>query len=397
MFTSQPNQNNNTNKPLFGNGTTINSSLFENKSQQQQPTSNLFGGQQNQQQQQQNTNPLFGGQNTMGTTQPQTNLFGPQNTTQPQQQQSQFNLFGPQSTSTQPQQSQSILFGPHSNFNQQPQTTFGSFGPQNTSTNLFGPQSTQQQNQNQPQHHTQNQIPINPFIYSQTKILSLMPSNQLKYEKINYLKSKDLKEVIKMVEDHFENNRLYLNNFESIFSKIQENFKLLQTESFKIAKFTKLMNSKSSKLKFILDNFNNDIRYQNEILNKNRDNLKIIEHHPSMKITVPSDYLDVMITEIQDFIQSQIDQISDLESLFELNYQKQSGNLHMNSDIIEQIIVSFYENLSGLTEETCRICEKVELIKQKYYIFLQRNLGWKDYEIENKFKENFNTKKNIDI
>ena len=116
-----------------------------------------------------------------------------------------------------------------------------------------------------------------------------------------------------------------------------------------------------------------------------------------MKITVPSDYLDVMITEIQDFIQSQIDQISDLESLFELNYQKQSGNLHMNSDIIEQIIVSFYENLSGLTEETCRICEKVELIKQKYYIFLQRNLGWKDYEIENKFKENFNTKKNIDI
>lgn len=432
---SQQGQNSNTNKPLFGNGT-VNSNLFENKTQNQstqnaqQPANNLFGQGQNTINSNVNSQQLFGGaQQQQGNF--NSSLFS--NNTTNQNSTNQFNinssLFGQQNQKTQQnvvqtQQTQNIFsqqtqpqnqssFGLQNNTNTQFQLTqnqplFGqnSQNPQQHTQGLFGQpmtQNPQQQNINQNNQQIQQtgggiQNQINPtMIYSQTKILSLMPSNQLKYEKINYLQSKELKEIIKIVETNFENNRMYLTNFESIFQKIEENFKFLQTEAFKIAKYTKLMNNKSSKLKFILDNMNNDIRYQNDVLNKNRDNLKIIEHHPSMKINVPSDYLENMINEIQNFISNQIDQISDLETLFDLNYKKQYGNMHINSDLIEQIIVSCYENLSALTEQTSKIVEKVEMIKQRYYVFLSKNLGWQDYEIENKFRQNFNTIRNKEI
>jgi len=257
---------------------------------------------------------------------------------------------------------------------------------------------------NPPISQTQNQIApgnynptFNPFHYgfTQTKILTLMPGNQTKYEKVNSLQSKELKELIKQVELNFENNRLYLNNLESSINTIQENYKIIQSEAFNIAKYTKVINSKNSKLKFILQNFENEIKLQNEILNKNRDNCKILEHHPSMKISVPSDYLFNLVSEMEDCVKSHMQQISDLEALLTLSYQKEMGAVKMNSDVIEQIIVSLYESLIGLTNETARICDAVERVKQIYYDFLKTNLGWKDYEIENKFRQSFNPQNRI--
>ena len=58
-------------------------------------------------------------------------------------------------------------------------------------------------------------------------------------------------------------------------------------------------------------------------------------------------------------------------------------------------IVSFYENLTGLTEETSKIVENVDKIKEKYYLFLKRNLGWKDYEIENKLQQKIGEIENL--
>ncbi len=223
-----------------------------------------------------------------------------------------------------------------------------------------------------------------------------MPGNQIKYEKVNSLQSKELKELIKQVELNFENNKLYLNNLESSLQTIQENYKIIQSEAFNIAKFTKVINSKNSKLKFILQNFENEIKLQNEVLNKNRDNCKILEHHPSMKISVPSDYLFVLVSEMEDCVKSHMQQISDLEALFTLSYQKEIGSVKMNSDIIEQIIVSLYESLIGLTNETVTLCEAIDRIKQIYYDFLKNNLAWKDYEIENKFKQSFNSNRLYD-
>lgn len=234
-----------------------------------------------------------------------------------------------------------------------------------------------------------------PYAYTQTKILTLMPGNQTKYEKVNSLQSKELKELIKQVEVNFENNKLYMDNLETSIQTIQENYKIIQSEAFNIAKFTKVINSKNSKLKFILQNFENEIKLQNEVLNRNRENCKILEHHPSMKISVPSDYLFNLVSEMEDCVKSHMQQISDLEALLTLSYQKEMGAVKMNSDVIEQIIVSLYESLIGLTNETARICDAVERVKQIYYDFLKTNLGWKDYEIENKFRQSFNPQNRI--
>lgn len=283
------------------------------------------------------------------------------------------------------------------------------FGSQNLSTgsNLFAkpPTNIQAQQSNLTFGGAANQMPLSnipnqmglsqgfPFTYNQTKILTLMPGNQTKYEKVNSLQSNELKELIKLVEVNFENNKLYLNNLETTITNLQENYKIIQSEAFNIAKFTKVINQKNTKLKFIFQNFNNELKIQNEVLNKNRENCKILEHHPSMKINVPSDYLFDLVNEMEDYVKSQVKQISDLESLFNLNYQKEIGSIKMNSDVIEQIIVSLYESLIGLTNETSKICESVERIKQIYGDFLKNNLGWKEYEIENKFRQSFNPNK----
>ena len=217
-----------------------------------------------------------------------------------------------------------------------------------------------------------------------------MPSNQTKYEKVISLQSNELKELIKLVEVSFENNRLYLNNLDTSINSIQENYKIIQSEAFNIAKFTKLINGKNSKLKFILQNFKNELKVQNDVLNQNRENCKILEHHPSLKITIPSEYFLDLVKEIEDYSKSHIKQISDLESLFNLYYQKEMGSFKMCSDIIEHIIESLYESLIGLTVETSRICDTVENLKKIYYDFLKNQLGWKDYDIENKFRQAFN-------
>lgn len=305
-----------------------------------------------------NTNPLGGGG------QPQNSLFGQTG-------------------------SQSVSFGPNLI---QPQTSLFSKPQQTmlTSSSNF----IQQQNAQEPT----GQIPAFsnfPYAYSQTKILTLMPGNQTKYEKVNSLQSKELKELIKQVELNFENNRLYLYNLESSIQTIQDNYKIIQSEAFNIAKFTKVINGKNSKLKFILQNFENEIKLQNEVLNKNRDNCKILEHHPSMKISVPSDYLFNLVNEMEECVKSHMQQISDLEALFTLSYQKEMGALKMNSDVIEQIIVSLYESLIGITNETASLCDAVDKVKQIYNDFLKNNLGWKDYEIENKFRKSFNSQNKI--
>ncbi len=281
----------------------------------------------------------------------------------------------------------------------------GSLGtaPTQPQTSLFSkPQPTLQSESNifqQQQQYTQTPsgqigqiMPFSnfPYSYNPTKILTLMPVNQTKYEKVNSLQSKELKELIKQVELKFENNRLYLNNLESSIKTIQDNYNIIQSEAFNIAKLTKVINAKNSKLKFFLQNFENEIKLQNEVLNKNRDNCKILEHHPSMKISVPSDYLFNLINEMEESVKSHIQQISDLESLLTLSYQKEMGTLKTNSDLIEQIIVSLYESLIGLTNETANLCDAVERVKQIYYDFLKNTLGWKDYEIENKFRQSFN-------
>lgn len=351
--------------------------------QGQAPATNLFGGAAAQNSfmkpaSTQNTS-LFGAptanQQPMGMTSntSNTNLFGPA----PAQNQS--SLF------SQPAQQQSVSFGAPS---AQPQNSLFAKPQQTADTNLM------QQTNQAPGGQI---ISYPPFAYgfNQTKILTLMPGNQTKYEKVNSLQSKELKELIKQVELNFENNRLYLNNLDSSIQTIQDNYKIIQSEAFNIAKFTKVINAKNTKLKFILQNFENEIKLQNEVLIKNRENCKILEHHPSMKISVPSDYLFNLVNEMEDCVKSHMQQISDLEALFTLSYQKEMGYLKMNSDVIEQIIVSLYESLIGITNETANLCEAVEKVKQIYYNFLRNNLGWKDYEIENKFRQSFSSQNKL--
>jgi hypothetical protein len=269
------------------------------------------------------------------------------------------------------------------------QTTFTStsqpsgFGTATTTLGGFGGQTGTQQ----PQQVGANVSYINPQYGTQSNppIFSLLPTNYLKYEKISTLQD-DIKKLIGKIELDLKNNEIYLDYADNMFKGLNENFKVIGNEGVKVVKICKLINSKNSKIKFILENLKNDIDQQSELLKKERKNFHILEQHPSFKISIPSEYFFNLTKEIEEKMALQIQQISDLEALINLYYRKEYGSFKINSDIVEELIRELYNCLISLVSEASRINDYVNALKMNYIEMMKYNYGWKEMEIENRIR-----------
>jgi hypothetical protein len=286
--------------------------------------------------------------------------------------------------SSQPQQSSVGFFG-----STKPNTSFGGqqnigYGLQNQSSSVsgFGQQPLSQQTQ-QPSHNLN-------YINSQLnqnnpQVFSILPSNYLKYEKISSLQD-DIKKLIGKIELDLKNNEIYQDYADKMFKGLNENFKIISSEGVKVVKFCKLINSKNSKIKFILETLKNEINQQTELLKRERKNFNILEQHPSFKITIPNEYFLKLTQEIEEKMSLQIQQISDLEALINLYYRKEYGSFKVNSDIVEELIKELYNCLIGLVSEAARINEYVSSLKMNYIELMKINYGWTELEIENRIR-----------
>jgi hypothetical protein len=218
-----------------------------------------------------------------------------------------------------------------------------------------------------------------------TQVFTLMPTNIVKFEKVETLED-SLKKIIRDIEFKFRQYDLKLEYSDSVIKNLQDNYKLLTSEGLKVVKCCKLVQDKKSKVNFLLQNLKSEIEQQGRILEKETKNYHILVDHPSMKITVPSDYFSLISKELEEKISQQIQQISDLEALVNLHYRKEYGSFQANSDLVEQTIKELYVTLIGLVHESAKIKEYVNLLKMKYFEMLKYNYGWKENEIENRFR-----------
>jgi hypothetical protein len=270
-----------------------------------------------------------------------------------------------------------------------PSTAFGastqtaSFGTQSANLSGLGGQGGMQ-----PTQPTATNVNyINPLMMNQPNppVFSLLPTNYLKYEKISTLQD-DIKKLIGKIELDLKNNEIFLDYADNMFKGLNENFKIISGEGVKVVKFCKLINSKNSKIKFILDTLKCEIDQQSELLKKERKNFHILEQHPTFKITIPSEYFFNLTKEIEEKMALQIQQISDLESLINLYYRKEYGSFKVNSDIVEELIRELYNCLISLVSEAARVNEYVNALKMTYMEMMKYNYGWKEVEIENRIR-----------
>jgi hypothetical protein len=218
------------------------------------------------------------------------------------------------------------------------------------------------------------------------QVFSLLPTNYLKYEKVEVL-AEDIKNFIKQIETTFRQNEVKLNHTQALIEGLFDSYKTLNGEGVKLVKNCKLINSKKSKINFIIQDLKSDKNQQEVLLEKERRNYHILIEQPSMKIQVPSDYFVTLTKELEEKIVSQTQQISDIEALVNLHYRKEHGSFKVNSDLVEETIKEIYTCLIGLVTEVTKINDYVNLVKQSYIEMMKFTYGWKDFEIENRIKQ----------
>ena len=218
------------------------------------------------------------------------------------------------------------------------------------------------------------------------QVFSLLPTNYLKYEKVEVL-AEDIKNFIKQIETTFRQNEVKLNHTQALIEGLFDSYKTLNSEGVKLVKNCKLINSKKSKINFIIQDLKSDKNQQEVLLEKERRNYHILIEQPSMKIQVPSDYFVTLTKELEEKVVSQTQQISDIEALVNLHYRKEHGSFKVNSDLVEETIKEIYTCLIGLVTEVTKINDYVNLVKQSYIEMMKFTYGWKDFEIENRIKQ----------
>jgi hypothetical protein len=336
---------------------------------------------------------------TPGTTsgffnQPSTGTVGTggtgQITSNPSQQQSTTGGFG--LGQTQPQPGGTGLFGG-------PKPATSGFG---TQSGLFGGPSTTQSAQpfgqqmqfGQPTQQTGIQqgmqsgvgMPSFPQRQISPQVFSLMPNNFMKLDKVETL-PEDIQKIVKEIENSLRVYDIQLDYSSSVINTLYDNYKFLSAEGVKAIKFSKLINTKKSKINFLLQNLKLDINQQKILLEKGTRDYHIIVEHPNMKIQVPSDYFSLLNKELEEKISLQIQQISDLEALVNLHYRKEFGSFQINSDLVEQTIREMYVSLIGLVTEAARIKEYINLLKQKYFELMRYHYGWNEYDLEKRLRQ----------
>lgn len=359
---------------LFGN-TKPGTSLFGNNNQ-----TSLFGNNN----QTNNQTPLFGTNNQQNN---QPSLFGNNN-----QSNNQPSIFGNNNQPNNPSlfgnnnqlNNQSSLFG-NNNQTSNPNSVF-SFRNNNNTNNIgtFGINNNNNLNNN----FIQNQV----IMTSIKPVLTIQSSNSLRFKKLNTL-SEIFKKVIEKIQLDLTNNSIQIQYADNIIKRLEENFQIVRNEGANAVKFSKVVDSKLSKVKILLNNLHNEMKKLEFSLEKQKNNFRIVEQQEDINLTIPDEFLLDLIEELEQRMISYSSQIEDIQTLVNLYYSEENGNFNVNSDMIEELIVELYQCIKMLLNDEAAINDYVNTVKESFIDYL-KNLGLNDYEIKSKFdsyleEENF--------
>lgn len=276
------------------------------------------------------------------------------------------------------------LFG---NTTQQNSTSlFGGATQTTTGTSLFNNQ-TQNSNQNNGLNVTFSangpMIHSQPIIISQKPLIALQTSNSMRYSKIESF-NEEIKKAAQKIQIDLTNNSMHLNYAEKLIKKLEENFNIVKTEGIKVVKYSKVVNTKNTKIKVIIDNLKNEIKHLNDSLEKEKNNYRILESGSDLNITIPNNFLLTFTQELEDRMISYSTQIEDIQTLINLYYSEENGNFTINSDIVEELIIELYKCIKILLNDEAVLNDYVTSI-QRHFIELLRSYGFNDYQIKGRF------------
>ena len=276
------------------------------------------------------------------------------------------------------------LFG---NTTQQNSTSlFGGATQTTTGTSLFNNQ-TQNSNQNNGLNVTFSangpMIQSQPIIISQKPLIALQTSNSMRYSKIESF-NEEIKKAAQKIQIDLTNNSMHLNYAEKLIKKLEENFNIVKTEGIKVVKYSKVVNTKNTKIKVIIDNLKNEIKHLNDSLEKEKNNYRILESGSDLNITIPNNFLLTFTQELEDRMISYSTQIEDIQTLINLYYSEENGNFTINSDLVEELIIELYKCIKILLNDEAVLNDYVTSI-QRHFIELLRSYGFNDYQIKGRF------------
>ena len=276
------------------------------------------------------------------------------------------------------------LFG---NTTQQNSTSlFGGTTQTTTGTSLFNNQA-QNSNQNNGLNVTfsanGSMIQSQPIITSQKPLIALQTSNSMRYSKIESF-NEEIKKAAQKIQIDLTNNSMHINYAEKLIKKLEENFNIVKTEGIKVVKYSKVVNTKNTKIKVIIDNLKNEIKHLNDSLEKEKNNYRILESGSDLNITIPNNFLLTFTQELEDRMISYSTQIEDIQTLINLYYSEENGNFTINSDLVEELIIELYKCIKILLNDEAVLNDYVTSI-QRHFIDLLRSYGFNDYQIKGRF------------
>ena len=360
---------------IFNNATTTTvnpntTSIFgnQNQNQNQNNTNSLFGNNNN-------TNILFGNNNNtntlFGNNNPTNTLFSNNNNTN--------SLFGNNNNTN-------SLFGNNkNNITNNSLLTFGNNSQiQTNNIGLFGAVN----NNNTLLNNNLNNMRQQVIMTSVKPVLTIPSSNNLRFAKLNTLDD-NYKKITQKIQLDLINNSIQIQHAENIIKKLEENFKIVRNEGINAVKFSKVIDSKLSKIKLLLSNLHNEMKKLEFSLDKQKNNFRIIEQQEDINLIIPDDFLLDLIEELEQRMISYSSQIEDIQTLVNLYYSEENGNFNVNSDMIEELIVELYQCIKMLLNDEAAINDYVNTVKDNYIDYL-RNNGFNDYAIKSKFDSYLN-------
>ena len=355
--------------------TTVNAntnSIFGNQNQTTNNTNTLFGNNNN-------TNTLFGNNNNtnilFGNNNNTNSLFGNNNNTN--------SLFGNNNNTN-------SLFG--NNNNNKINNSLFTFGNNSQIQNpnnigLFGTINNNNNNNNL-LNNNMNIMRQQVIMTSVKPILTIPSSNNLRFVKLNTLDD-NFKKITQKIQLDLINNSIQIQYAENIIKKLEENFQIVRNEGRNAVKFSKVIDSKLSKIKILLSNLHNEMKKLEFSLDKQKNNFRIIEQQEDINLIIPDDFLLDLIEELEQRMISYSSQIEDIQTLVNLYYSEENGNFNVNSDMIEELIVELYQCIKMLLNDEAAINDYVNTVKDNYVDYL-KSIGFNDYAIKSKFDSYLN-------
>lgn len=220
-----------------------------------------------------------------------------------------------------------------------------------------------------------------PYL-NQPLTFELQSNNSCRYDKIGSILNSEFKKAVFKIEETITNNDIILENNEILHNKLEENKKVMINDCTSIIKMTKLITSHQNNCHLIIENLNRDLNDQITLMSKVKKNINILENHSSIKIQIPSDYLETCVAEMDSKVEMFSRKLLDLESLI-LSTAGQESTVS-EQEMIESTIMEFYTILDHLNRDTVSINDEVKTIKENYMQIMMA-YGYNEEELENRY------------